>query len=123
MVSIFLNSCVYLLFGFPFGIIKYPICFQYTILSNKCGAIQLWLVLFLLSSTGSCKALTVQERPEIIIKAKLHLNVCEETVRKSVIKLGYRVKKKSVHASEQEPSRCEGKMIPHLFFRRFNFFP
>ena len=34
---------------------------------------------------------------------------CEETVRKAVIKLGYRVKKKSVHASEQERSRRESK--------------
>ena len=49
-------------------------------------------------------ALSIRE-----IKERLHLNVCEETVRKAVIKLGYRVKKKSVHASEQERSRRESK--------------
>lgn len=54
----------------------------------------------------------VQNQPDITIreiKEKLYLDVCEETVRKAVIKLGYRVKKKSIHASEQERSRCEGK--------------
>ena len=54
----------------------------------------------------------VQKQPDITIreiKEKLHLNVCEETVRKTVIKLGYRVKKKSIHACEQERSRCKGK--------------
>lgn len=54
----------------------------------------------------------VQKQPDITIreiKEKLHLNVCEETVRKTVIKLGYRVKKKSIHASEQERSRYKGQ--------------
>lgn len=54
----------------------------------------------------------VHKQPDITIreiKEKLHLNMCEETVRKAVIKLGYRVKKKNIHASEQERSRCEGK--------------
>ena len=46
------------------------------------------------------------------IKERFHLNVCEETVRKAVIKLGYRIKKKSIHASEQERSRCESKATP-----------
>ena len=57
----------------------------------------------------------VQNQPDITIreiKEKLYLDVCEETVRKAVIKLGYRVKKKSIHASEQERSRCEGKTDP-----------
>lgn len=57
----------------------------------------------------------VHEQPDITIreiKEKLHLDVCEETVRKAVIKLGYRVKKKSIHASEQERPRCEGKTDP-----------
>lgn len=43
----------------------------------------------------------------------LHLSVCNETVRKTVRKLGYRRKKKSLHASEQERPRCgrgTGKM-------------
>ena len=52
-------------------------------------------------------ALSIRE-----IKERLHLNVCEETVRKAVIKLGYRVKKKSIHASEHERSRCESKATP-----------
>lgn len=54
----------------------------------------------------------VQKQPDITIreiKEKLCLNVCEETIRKTVVSLGYRVKKKSVHASEQERSRCERK--------------
>ena len=52
----------------------------------------------------------INKQPDLSIreiKERLHLNVCEETVRKAVIKLGYRVKKKSVHASEQERSRRE----------------
>lgn len=54
----------------------------------------------------------VQKHPDFTIreiKETLQLNVCEETVRQAVIKLGYRVKKKSIHASEQERSRCAGK--------------
>lgn len=54
----------------------------------------------------------VNKQPDLSIreiKERLHLNVCEETVRKAVIKLGYWIKKKSIHASEQERSRCESK--------------
>ena len=54
----------------------------------------------------------INKQPDLSIreiKERLHLNVCEETIRKAVIKLGYRVKKKSVHASEQERSRRESK--------------
>lgn len=54
----------------------------------------------------------VQKRPDITIreiKETLNLNVCPETIRKTVVRLGYRVKKKSIHASEQERSRCKGK--------------
>ena len=40
-----------------------------------------------------------------IIEA-LHLTVSNETVRKTVRQLGYRRKKKSLHASEQERPRC-----------------
>ena len=40
---------------------------------------------------------------------KLDLHVCNETVRKAAIKLGYSYKKKSLHASEQERPRCQGK--------------
>lgn len=54
----------------------------------------------------------IQKRPDITIREirnTLQLKVCEETIRKAVIKLGYRIKKKSIRASEQERSRCEGK--------------
>ena len=40
-----------------------------------------------------------------IIEA-LHLTVSNKTVRKTVRQLGYRRKKKSLHASEQERLRC-----------------
>ena len=36
----------------------------------------------------------------------LHLTVSNETVRKTVRQLGYRRKKKFLHASEQERPRC-----------------
>ena len=42
------------------------------------------------------------------IKEELNLPVCEETIRKAVLKLGYVYKKKSMHASEQERPRCTG---------------
>ena len=54
----------------------------------------------------------VQQEPDITIDEiidKLGLHVCNETVRKAVIKLGYSYKKKSLHASEQERPRCQGK--------------
>lgn len=54
----------------------------------------------------------VQERPDITIreiKETLKLNVCSETIGKMVVRLGYRVKKKSIRASEQERPRCKGK--------------
>ena len=54
----------------------------------------------------------VQQEPDITIDEiidKLDLHVCNETVRKAVIKLGYSYKKKSLHASEQERPRCQGK--------------
>ena len=54
----------------------------------------------------------IQERPDITIDEiieKLELHVTNECVRKAVIKMGYVYKKKSLHASERERSRCEGK--------------
>ena len=53
----------------------------------------------------------LQEQPDITIreiKETLHLPVCEETIRKAVLKLGYVYKKKSLHASEQERPRGTG---------------
>lgn len=40
------------------------------------------------------------------ITEKLNLPASEETVRREVIKMGYVYKKKSLHASERERSRC-----------------
>lgn len=54
----------------------------------------------------------IQKQPDITlreIKETLQLKVCIETIRKAVIKLGYHMKKKSIHASEQDRPRCEGK--------------
>ena len=54
----------------------------------------------------------LKEKPDITIAEiidTLQLKACNETVRKAVLKLGYRRKKKSLHASEQERPRCEGK--------------
>ena len=51
----------------------------------------------------------VKTRPDITMQEiieTLHLTVSNETVRKTVRKLGYRRKKKSLHASERERSRC-----------------
>lgn len=52
---------------------------------------------------------TVEEQPDITIDEiieKLHLSVCNETVRKAVIRLGFVYKKKSFYASERERLRC-----------------
>ena len=51
----------------------------------------------------------VKSRPDITMQEiieTLHLTVSNETVRKTVRQLGYRRKKKSLHASEQERPRC-----------------
>ena len=47
----------------------------------------------------------IQAQPDITIheiNEKLHLTVSDETVRKTVLRLGYVYKKNSPHASEQE---------------------
>lgn len=54
----------------------------------------------------------IQEQSDITIheiSERLRLNVSDETVRKAVLKLGYVYKKKSLHASERERSRCQGQ--------------
>lgn len=43
------------------------------------------------------------------IVEKLELPVSIETVRRAIQAMGYRRKKKMVHASEQERPRCDGK--------------
>ena len=53
----------------------------------------------------------IASQPDITIDEvidKLKLSVCNETVRKAVIKLGYVYKKKSFLASERERLRCQG---------------
>ena len=55
---------------------------------------------------------TINEQPDITIHEiteKLALPVSEETVRRDVVKMGFVYKKKSLHASERERSRCERK--------------
>jgi len=37
------------------------------------------------------------------------LKTCIETVRKALVKMGYSYKNKSLHAAEQERSRCAGR--------------
>jgi len=54
----------------------------------------------------------IQERPDITIHElveKLQLRAGDETVRRAVKNLGYSLKKKMIHASEQERPRCAGK--------------
>lgn len=54
----------------------------------------------------------VREEPDITINEmieRLHLNVCDETVRRVLVKEGYTYKKKSLHAKEQERPRCSGQ--------------
>lgn len=51
----------------------------------------------------------VNKQPDLSIceiKERLHR---EQTVCKAVIKRGYRVKNKNIHALEQEHSRCKSK--------------
>ena len=43
------------------------------------------------------------------IKENLDLKVCDEAVRLRVAKMGFRYKKKSLHATERERSRCGSK--------------
>lgn len=43
------------------------------------------------------------------INETLNLGVCDETVRKCVLRMGFRYKMKSLHATERERSRCGSK--------------
>ena len=54
----------------------------------------------------------IQEQPDITIHElveKLQLHAGDETVRRAIMALGYRFKKKMIHASEQERPRRAGK--------------
>ena len=55
----------------------------------------------------------VNKQPDLSIREireRLHLNACEDACEETVRK--YRVKKKRIHASEQERSRCKGETTP-----------
>ena len=57
-------------------------------------------------------AKTIDARPDITlaeIVEKLELPVGIETVRRAIQAMGYRRKKKMIHASEQERPRCAGQ--------------
>lgn len=52
----------------------------------------------------------IRAQPDITIheiREGLQLPVSDETIRRAVVKMGYVYKKKSLHASEQERSRCQ----------------
>ena len=54
----------------------------------------------------------VKDKPDVTLQEivdTLHLTVSIETVRKALLKLGYRRKKEAFHASEQERTRCGGE--------------
>ena len=56
----------------------------------------------------------ILEKPDITIheiNEKLQLPVSDEQVRRTVKKIGFRRKKKSMHAAERERPRCAGKTI------------
>ena len=57
-------------------------------------------------------AKTIDEQPDITLREiveKLELPVGIETVRRAILTMGYRRKKKVIHASEQERPRCAGQ--------------
>ena len=57
-------------------------------------------------------AKAIEEQPDITLSEiveKLNLSVGIETVRRSIQAMGYRRKKKMIHASEQERPRCAGQ--------------
>lgn len=57
-------------------------------------------------------ARTIDGQPDITLSEiveKLNLPVGIETVRRRILAMGYRRKKKMIHASEQERPRCAGQ--------------
>ena len=57
-------------------------------------------------------AKAIEEQPDITLSEiveKLNLPVGIETVRRRIQAMGYRRKKKMIHASEQERPRCAGQ--------------
>ena len=57
----------------------------------------------------------VEKQPDLTlaeIKEKLQLSASIATIQRAVVALGFRVKKKSLHASEQERPRCAEQTYP-----------
>lgn len=60
------------------------------------------------ANIGRC----IDEKPDITIeeiREELKLSASYSTVERAIVEMGYSVKKKSLHASEQERPRCAGK--------------
>lgn len=58
---------------------------------------------------------SIEERPDITIeelREKLELKASYSTVERTVNKIGYTYKKKSLHATERERTRCAGETRP-----------
>lgn len=58
---------------------------------------------------------SIEERPDITIeelREKLELKASYSTVERAVNKMGYTYKKKSLHATERERTRCTGETRP-----------
>ncbi len=68
-------------------------------------------------------AQAIERQPDITLAElieQLELNAGIETVRRAILKMGYRRKKKMIHASEQERPRCAGKEERMVWVRRGN---
>lgn len=58
---------------------------------------------------------SIEERPDITIeelREKLELKASYSTVERAVNKMGYTYKKKTLHATERERTRCAGQTRP-----------
>ena len=68
-------------------------------------------------------AKAIEEQPDITLSEiveKLNLPVGIETVRRRIQAMGYRRKKKMIHASEQERPRCAGQERTMEWVRKEN---
>lgn len=58
---------------------------------------------------------SIEKQPDLTlaeIKEKLQLSASIATIQRVVVALGFRIKKKSLHASEQERPRCAEQTYP-----------
>ncbi len=68
-------------------------------------------------------AQSIERQPDITLAElieQLELKVGIETLRRAILKMGYRRKKKMIHASEQERPRCAGQEERMVWVRRGN---